>query len=115
MISLERNALVTISPKYNHSAGAAGVFRWNMNVSLPFPFPAAKCVDQDVDIENRRYRFGIHNHFDRLFFSPRGGKGWFKTQLVQKTQSPSIPDDCICHRETLQAVATFSEHESYSS
>jgi len=115
MISLERNALVTISPKYNHGAGTAGIFRWSMNVSLPFPFPIAKCVDQDVDIENRRYRFGIHNHFDRLLVSPKGSNAWFKTQLIHKTQPPAIPEDCISHRETLQAVATFAEHQTYSS
>jgi hypothetical protein len=115
MISLERNALVTITPKYNHAEGTAGLFRWNMNVSLPFPFPVAKCVDQDVDIDGCRYRFGIHNHFDRVFFSSKNGKGWFKTQLIHKTASPPLPDDCVCHRETLQAVATFSEHQTYLS
>jgi hypothetical protein len=40
MISLERNALVTISPKYNHPEGAGGIYHWTMNVSLPFPFLA---------------------------------------------------------------------------
>jgi hypothetical protein len=114
MISLERNALVTISPVYDHGALAGGEYRWSMNVSLPFPFPAVKCVDEIVEIGSRPYRFGIHNHFDRLIFGSKKTKGWFRSRLVGKTETPQIPGEFFSQRETLQAVATFSEQRTFS-
>jgi len=115
MISLERNALVTISPQYNHPEGIGGTYRWSMNVSLPFPFPSAKCVERDIEIDGRQFRFGIHNHFDRLLVWSKKNKGWFKSQLVHKSETPALPEDCFSHRETLQGVATFAEQTTFGS
>lgn len=114
MYLIERHSLVTISPNYAHDENAGGDYKWRMNVSLPFPFPARKCVKQELQLEPGIFRFGIHNHFDRIFAVPKLGKAIPKVHLVEKSFQGPISDQVVARREILQSVAVFEQSEVFA-
>ncbi len=116
MFLLERNALVTISPKYNQEFDAESRFRWGMHVSLPFPFPRRECFHETTSVDDDEYNFSIHNHFDRLFLTPKAGPAMPRVLLHDRNKPiPSQLQDCHVNCEFLQSVAIFQETKEYAS
>lgn len=114
MFLFERNALVTIAPKYNQEFAPDSRFRWGMHVSLPFPFPNKRCVRETATIADAEYSFEIHNHFDRLFVTPKNEPAMPRAVLHDRNKP--LPDglkDCHVHAEYLQSVAVFQDKAEY--
>ena len=116
MILFDRNALVTISPKYDQEFEADSRFRWAMDVSLPFPFPAKKCIQEMVSIDNADFEFEIHNHFDRVFLTPKIGPAIPRVWLHNRNEPmPAQLQDFNVNCEMLQSIAIFCEKQEYVS
>lgn len=116
MLLLERNALITISPKYDKDFDPDSRFRWGMHVSLPFPYPSQRCVHEKAIISDAYYTFEIHNHFDRLFVVPKTGPAMPRVMLHDRRRP--VPDemkDFHVSWEFLQSVAMFHDTNEFAS
>jgi hypothetical protein len=114
MLELEHNSFVTITPGLEPPPCGATRFRWSMQVALPFPFPARMCAKERGTRNGREYEFAIHNHLDRFYLMPPDRRGWPVVGLVDKAQKPDPGRAAIERRESLQAVAVFTELLDYS-
>jgi len=111
MFLLERNALVTVSPRYSDVPSTLTQFRWGMHVGLPFPFPSRKCVSESVDIHERQFEFSIHNHLDRIAVVQNGQPHIPRFHLQDKHKPVrELPANSeVIGRDRLQSVAIYSE------
>jgi hypothetical protein len=109
MFQFDRNALVTITPRYDQEFGADARFRWNMHVALPFPFPSRKCLHENATIAGNEYSFDIHNHYDRLFITPVDGPSVPRVTLYDRNRPLETNPKLRFSREILQSVAVFQD------
>lgn len=117
---LESDLTITLAPGMDHTSDKLIKFRWNAQIALPYPFPSRICVSRDALVLDKPYRFQIHNHYDRVFYTiknPATGATWVRSSMCDKrSPTPAAGQNCIdVRRQLLQSVAFFDGQTDYPS
>src|SRR5437879_3787272 len=120
MFMLEQDLLIVFNPPVPALPASFSKFQWKMHFSLPYPFPSKTCVKREVTIENKPFKMGIHNHYNRVIqtFQAPGvnGPSHFRAVLEDKrTPIPNPPGCIFATRDALPSAVIFEEATEYVS
>jgi hypothetical protein len=105
---LAKNSYLNIAPLGGQVKCGATRFLWHTHIALPFTLPSRSCLHQEVDIAGKKYKYSIHNYFDRLTVFPASQPTWPSVSLIPRSKpSPQPATGCRQAREVLQSVAHF--------